>query len=166
MADLEDIASLSYRGGDWPGHMVANLKNGRRLTLDRHRYMYHHLMPAYKRDRCEMCVDWSAELADLSVGDYWDPSVKAGEALGASSCLVRTERGRDILAAAVKDGYVQTGRLEPSQPAAGVGYELKKHAAAFRLKQRRRFGWPAPEFHRDVDYTPFPRERHLAPESK
>lgn len=83
-----------------------------------------------------------------------------------SSCLVRTEHGKEILAAAVKSGYIQTNHLEPSQLATGVGYELKKHAAAFRLKQRRRFGWPVPEFHRDADYTPFPREQHLAPESK
>ncbi|TEB09194.1 Coenzyme F420 hydrogenase/dehydrogenase, beta subunit C-terminal domain [Pelotomaculum propionicicum] len=74
---IEEVIRLSYRGGDWPGHLVADLKDGRQLTLDRHQYMYHHLMPAFKRDRCEMCVDWSSELADLSVGDYWDPKSKA-----------------------------------------------------------------------------------------
>ncbi|MQL52389.1 4Fe-4S dicluster domain-containing protein [Desulfofundulus thermobenzoicus] len=164
--ELDEIAGLSYRGGQWPGHLVVELQDGRRLTLDRHQYMYHHLMPVFKRDRCEMCVDWSAELADLSVGDYWDPRAGAKETRGTSSCLVRTPVGEAIMAGAAKDGYVQTISLEASRLAAGVGYELKKHGAAFRLKQRRRFGWPVPEYHRETDYTPFARELHLAPESK
>jgi coenzyme F420 hydrogenase subunit beta len=163
---LEDVSSLSYRGGHWPGHLVVELKDGRKLLLDRHEYMYHHLMPGYKRDRCEMCVDWAAELADLSVGDYWDPRVRAGQALGISSCLVRSRAGKELLEGAVKEGYVETIPLEAARLAAGIGYELKKHAAAFRLKQRRRFGWPVPEYHRQTNYTPFARELHLAPETK
>lgn len=166
ISNMDEIARLSYRGGAWPGHLVVDLKDGRQLALDRHQYMYHHLMPAFKRDRCEMCVDWSAELADLSVGDFWDPNARTGEALGTSSCLVRTELGKEILTAAVKSGYIQKEYLEASRLAAGVGYELKKHAAAFRLRQRRRFGWPVPEYYRETDYTPFAREQHLAPESK
>jgi coenzyme F420 hydrogenase subunit beta len=162
----DEIAAMSYRGGDWPGHLLVELKDGRRLTLDRHRYMYHHLMPAYKRDRCEMCVDWAAELADLSVGDYWDPQARTGETAGSSSCLVRTAAGEAILAGAVKRKYIETTALEASRLAAGVGFELKKHAAAFRLRQRRRFSWPVPDYHRDTDHNPFAREQHLAPETK
>ncbi|WP_190239721.1 Coenzyme F420 hydrogenase/dehydrogenase, beta subunit C-terminal domain [Pelotomaculum schinkii] len=134
--------------------------------MDRHQYMYHHLMPAFKRAPCEMCVDWSAELADLSVGDYWDPQAQAGETIGTSSCLVRTPIGEDILDRAVKNKYIETAGLEASRLAAGVGFELKKHAAAFRLRQRRRFGWPVPDYHRETDHTPFVKEQHLAPETK
>ncbi|MDR9787041.1 MAG: Coenzyme F420 hydrogenase/dehydrogenase, beta subunit C-terminal domain [Peptococcaceae bacterium MAG4] len=162
----DEIAAMSYRGGDWPGHLVVELKDGRRLTLDRHRYMYHHLMPAYKRDRCEMCVDWSAELADISVGGYWDPQARPGKAAGTSSCLVRTAAGEAILAGALRGKYIETTALEAPRLAAGVGFELKKHAAAFRLKQRRRFGWPVPDYRRDTDHNPFTRELHLAPETK
>ncbi|MHB1043484.1 MAG: hypothetical protein ACYC0Q_11690 [Eubacteriales bacterium] len=46
-----------------------------------------------------------------------------------------------------------------------MGYELKKNAAAFLLKQRRCFGWPAPDYHREVHHAPFARELHLAPET-
>ncbi len=166
LPDLHGITSMSYRGGDWPGHLVVDLRDGRRLILDRHRYMYHHLMSAFKRDRCEMCVDWSSELADLSVGDYWEPCAQSGETAGTSSCLVRTPAGREIITGALRNGYIETTEIEASRLATGIGYELKKHAAAFRLKQRRRFGWPTPDYHRETDYTPFPREQHLAPETK
>jgi len=75
--------------------------------------MYHHLMPAFKRDRCEMCVDWAAELADLSVGDYWDPQARPGEAAGTSSCLVRTAAGEVILAGAVKRNTLKQPPWKP-----------------------------------------------------
>jgi len=166
ISNLHDIKGMTYRGGDWPGHLVVEYKDGRRLTLDRHRYMYHYLMPAFKRDRCEMCVDWSAELADISVGDYWDPSARPGEFLGASSCLVRTATGEEVLNGAVEKGYVEATGLEARWLAASLGYELKKHAAAFRLKQRRRFGWPVPDYSLETDCTPFARELHMAPETK
>lgn len=162
---LEDITSLNYRDGDWPGHLTVELKDGRKLLLDRHQYMYHHLMPAYKRDRCEMCVDWSAELADLSVGDYWRPRVREKRDLvGVSSCLVRTPAGEELLEGAEKSGYVETISLKADSLAAGIGYELKKHAAAFRLRQRRHFGWPVPNYYLEINSKPFPRELHLAPE--
>lgn len=164
--EVGEITRLSYRGGRWPGHLVVKLKDGRELTLDRHQYMYHHLMPAFKRDRCEMCVDWASELADLSVGDYWEPQTQPGKAWGISSCLVRTGVGKEILDGAEESGYIKTVPLEAFRLAAGIGYELKKHAAAFRLKQRRRFGWPVPEYYRETDYTPFRRELHLAPEGE
>ena len=112
-----------------------------------------------------MCVDWSAELADLSVGITGIPRPDR-ETAGTSSCLVRTAAGEAILAGAVKRKYIETTALEASRLAAGVGFELKKHAAAFRLRQRRRFSWPVPDYHRDTDHNPFAREQHLAPETK
>lgn len=163
--NLEKIRRLSYRDGGWPGHLVVELEGGQRLVFDRHQYMYHHLMPAFKRDRCEMCVDWSAELADVAAGDFWDPQAKAGEFLGVTTCLVRSERGEEVVEGALQKGYVELEPVDdPLRLAAGIGYELKKHAAAFRLRQRRRFGWPVPDYHLEVDYDPFGREFHYAPE--
>lgn len=75
--------------------------------------------------------------------NVWDPHARVGETPGTYSCLVRTAIGEDILAGAVKKKYIETTGLEASTLATGVGFELKKHAAAFRLRQRRRFGWSA-----------------------
>lgn len=161
--NLEEIKKFSYRGGDWPGHMVVELKDNRKLTLDRHQYMYHGLMPCFKRDRCEMCVDWSSELADISVGDYWSPEMKPGIEMGTSSCLVRTSTGLELFDSANVKGCIEKEKLDAEILAAGIGYELKKHSAAFRLKQRQRYGWPVPHYHRKTDYKPFSKELHLAP---
>jgi len=165
--DFRQIKGMSYRGGGWPGHFVVELKNGQRITVDRHEYVYHLFIAMYKRDRCEMCIDWSSELADLSVGDYWAPHMKPGMEAGTSTCIVRSGPGKRLFdEAAAKGAVVRSAELDPLAVASGVGFELKKHSAALRLEQRRRFGWPVPDYHYLPDRGPFPRERHQAPEKK
>lgn len=58
------------------------------------------------REECNICVDYSAELADISVGAI-------GSATGWSTVLTRTPRGEDILNGAVEAGYVEMKRLDP-----------------------------------------------------
>ncbi len=58
------------------------------------------------REECNICVDYSAELADIAVGAI-------GSASGWSTVLTRTPRGEDILNGAVEAGYVEMKRLDP-----------------------------------------------------
>src|SRR3989442_15217855 len=51
------------------------------------------------REECNICVDYSAELADIAVGAI-------GSASGWSTGLTRTPRGEDILSGAVEAGYL------------------------------------------------------------
>ncbi|NYE58128.1 coenzyme F420 hydrogenase subunit beta [Carboxydothermus ferrireducens DSM 11255] len=164
--DMEEIANLEYRGGEWPGHFVVKLHSGETITIDRHRYVYHMLMPNYKRDRCEMCIDWSSELADIAVGDYWATPTIGDSFSGTSALLVRSLTGEELIKSAVEEKVLYLEVLEPEKLCSGVGFEMKKHGAAFRLAQRQQFGWPTPNYHMKVDYTPFFREFHMAPEKK
>ena len=66
----DEIAAMSYRGG-WPGHLVVELKDGRRLTLDRHQIC--------TTTSCRptsgiaaRCVDGRRNWQHFR-GDYWDP---------------------------------------------------------------------------------------------
>ncbi|GAW92818.1 Coenzyme F420 hydrogenase/dehydrogenase, beta subunit C-terminal domain [Calderihabitans maritimus] len=163
---MEEIARLEYRGGDWPGHFVVQLRNGETVTVDRHRYVYHMLMPHYKRDRCEMCIDWSSELADIAVGDYWAPQRTGPDYYGTSALLVRSSAGEEVVKSAVEEKVVYLEDLDPDKLCSSVGFEMKKHGAAYRLAQRQQFGWPTPNYHMQVDYTPFFRDFHMAPEKK
>jgi coenzyme F420 hydrogenase subunit beta len=169
MCDVDDVTKvtkLQYRCPDWPGHFAVDLINGDRRVVDRHRYVYHFLLPLYKRDRCEMCTDWAAEVADIAVGDYWSPAMKPGEEKGQSTCIVRTETGHQLMESACRDNALHAEGLDLETVIAGFGYEAKKHAAAFRLAQRRSFGWPVPNFHTECDLRPTKRDFHLAPETK
>lgn len=164
--DFSVIKEISYRGGGWPGHFVVNLNDGRTVTVDRHKYVYHLLIGIYKRDRCEMCIDWSAELADISVGDYWHPLMKPGEEQGTSSCIIRSEAGDRLFSDAAARGGISSEPLDALTVTASIGFEIKKHGAAFRLAQRKRFGWPAPDYQYLPQWKPFARDTHLAPEGK
>jgi coenzyme F420 hydrogenase subunit beta len=59
------------------------------------------------REECNICVDYSAELADIAVGAI-------GSASGWSTVLTRTPRGEDILNGAVEAGYLEMKRLDPA----------------------------------------------------
>ena len=59
------------------------------------------------REECNICVDYSAELADIAVGAI-------GSAAGWSTVLTRTPRGEDILNGAVESGYLEMKRLDPA----------------------------------------------------
>jgi len=162
----EKLKEVSYRGGGWPGHLVGKDGKGRPLEIGRHSYMYHLLLPGYKRDRCEMCLDWSSELADISAGDYWPRH--GGKGGGYTAVIIRSEVGQQVFTDAVADGQVNFTPLPDGEPsiASSIGYEMKKHAAAFRLRQRQRFGWPVPEYDYMPDYRPWSRSFHFAPEKK
>jgi len=64
----------------------------------------------FTRDACHFCVDFAAELADISVGSVGSPK-------GWSTVLTRTKRGIEVF-----DGAVKAGALE-SQP---IGDDLEK----------------------------------------
>ncbi len=58
------------------------------------------------REECNICVDYSAELADISVGAI-------GSAAGWSTVLTRTARGDDVLRGAEEAGYIEIKRMDP-----------------------------------------------------
>jgi coenzyme F420 hydrogenase subunit beta len=38
-----------------------------------------------------------------------------------------------------------------------MGWESKKHAGAYRLQERKRFGWPVPDFQYQITEQPLKR---------
>lgn len=71
---------------------------------------------------CTLCLDMTAEMADLSVG--------AAEGIdGWNTVLIRTERGQQLIEAAVAEGLLETGQL----PEANFNHLME----SARLKKRR-----------------------------
>lgn len=58
----------------------------------------------YRPYRCHLCPDGTGEFADISCGDPWYREIKEHET-GYSLALARTQRGREILHAAIDAGY-------------------------------------------------------------
>jgi coenzyme F420 hydrogenase subunit beta len=61
---------------------------------------------AAAREECNVCVDYSAELADIAVGAI-------GSSPGWSTVITRSPRGDEILRGAVESGYLDMKPLDP-----------------------------------------------------
>ena len=58
----------------------------------------------YVRIGCRICLDFSAELADISVGSV-------GSEMGWSTVIIRTKKGKEIFDGAVEAGYLEVGEV-------------------------------------------------------
>lgn len=154
--NLEDIIAMDYRGGKWPGALSVVTKEGKIIHVSsKHEYTWHFLGPAtYKRDRCLMCPDFSARIADLSMGDIFQ---KIGNNPNLTAVLARTEFGEKLITDAMAAGYIHL-EDHPAEliPKSGMGWESKEHAGIFRSRNRKRFGWPTPDFQYPLEICPLP----------
>ena len=90
----EDIAKFDYRGQGWPGSMLIELKKGNRKSTSH--YWTYPALYFFTPDRCMLCSDALADLADISFGDAWLPELYA-DRIGSSVIISRTKIGEQLL---------------------------------------------------------------------
>ncbi|MCA9000837.1 MAG: Coenzyme F420 hydrogenase/dehydrogenase, beta subunit C-terminal domain [Planctomycetes bacterium] len=109
------IESVRYRGNGWPGMAVvkgtdgAGQSAGGELT---YADSWGRILQKFRPWRCYSCADHTGESADIAVGDPWYRDIPEGEP-GRSLILVRTERGREFLRAAMQAGALTLEKAEP-----------------------------------------------------
>jgi len=109
----EDVEEIRYRGCGWPGVTVVKIKGDNNQARQMpYEESWGNILSNYGQFRCRICPDSTGELADISCGDPWYREIKPDEQ-GLSLVLVRTERGREILQQAMKDGYVKVQSAAP-----------------------------------------------------
>jgi coenzyme F420 hydrogenase subunit beta len=152
---LEEILAVDYRGGSWPGALTVTTKDRKiHHVLSKHEYTWHFLGPASKRDRCLMCPDFSARVADIALGDIFQ---KVTSDPNTNAILVRTRIGEEIVRGAVKAGVLTVEPHPPELiPKSGMGWESKEHANIHRMGCRKKVGWPVPDYQYDLDICPLP----------
>jgi coenzyme F420 hydrogenase subunit beta len=91
-----DISSIQYRGNGWPGNMALELNSKTQIKLPLHTY-YDNKFAAFAPWRCNLCIDQTAELADISFGDAWLSEFKSTDKLGTSLVISRNKLGEEIL---------------------------------------------------------------------
>jgi coenzyme F420 hydrogenase subunit beta len=126
--DPSEVSSLGYREGEWPGSFTVETLGGGKASVPKLSYNFLHL--THLPPRCALCPDLFAELADVSVGDYWSD---ADEERGYSSIIVRTKKGSELMQAT--KGSLQTGDITPSQLYRSHAHliQYKKRSIAVRL---------------------------------
>jgi len=142
----EDVEELRYRGHGWPGKAsVRSRKNPEKPSELTYQESWGGILQKRRPLRCHLCPDGCGEFADLSCADPWYREIPPGEP-GRSMVLVRTQRGREILQGAIRDGYVCLERAEASIVSRSSGLYERKRNLAGRILTLRLLGIPAPKF--------------------
>ena len=118
--DPATVKNLRYRGNGWPGMWTVTFYDGTEISKELTYAESWGFLQRFRQWRCYICPDHTGEFADIAVGDPWYREVEPGES-GSSLIVVRTNRGRDFLRAAVAAGHITlTGKdatlLPTSQP--------------------------------------------------
>jgi coenzyme F420 hydrogenase subunit beta len=159
---LDEIEMIDYRWGPWPGRFYVKTKAGKEILVDRHEYVYHHLLSNWQRDRCTICLDHCAELSDIALGDYWDPGMKPGDP-GWTMVIARSDFGLQFFEDAVRDGYVVAKEFDLSDKTPS-GAQYKKRRNPFLHQRRLQYGLPVPDYGFVPKHEPGPaQEKHRAP---
>lgn len=148
-----DIAKFEFRGGGWPGGFFAITREGKEKPL--HAIHIRTAMTAmlrlYGAERCYLCTDPTAEFADLAFGDFW--SVDYDDSFGDLSCCTlcsqRTDKGREVLDAAQRDGAIKLHYLpEEKYSRSTIGFSKEKKFEGYvRLRRFMRQGKAVPNYH-------------------
>jgi len=156
---LDQVAKVEFRGGPYPGRFQVTTKEGKVVPRQ---YAMMISTAGFYRDRCLMCYDYPAELADLAVGDYFHPDMRNATA-GWSVIIQRNDYAGSLVAGARAAGYLHTEPMDMNY-LLGAGWEMKRHAAVNRILERRRHGWPVPDYHLPLQYPePMYRDVDAAP---
>ncbi|MCP3903384.1 MAG: coenzyme F420 hydrogenase [Planctomycetes bacterium] len=145
--DPRDVVDVRYRGRGWPGRLAVRVRTER--GTETRSLPYEETWGALtggKQWRCQVCADHTGELADIAVGDPWHRPISKGEP-GRSIILVRTERGRQVLRRAVRDGYLAVERVDPANLTRSQPDLLRTRGATWgRLLACRVLGVPVPRY--------------------
>jgi coenzyme F420 hydrogenase subunit beta len=146
--DVARVTAVRYRGRGWPGMAeVEEAVDGqlvrRSMTYDE---SWGEVLQKHRQWRCGICPDHTGEFADVAVGDPWYRDIPDGE-LGRSLVLVRSERGRRLVRAAVSAGALHLDRADPTIVVASQRNLLVARGSVWgRVATTRLLGLPTPRF--------------------
>lgn len=163
----EEVEQVDFRYGLWPGKVVARLRNGKTLLLhpddqDFKDSVIKVLKLMYRSRRCLMCIDYTAEFSDISVGDPWIRNHRGNYAYpeGYSMTLIRTSRGKELFQRAIDSKEIRTVpiTMEQCRSCCENIRKQKRVRAMIRLEARRKRNLPVPKYH-DQPYKILFRDR-------
>ena len=144
--DEAQLANLTYRGDGWPGHFAPTCKGE---TEPRGKQTYQEswaYLQSFRPWSTHIWPDGGGELADISCGDPWYEQPD-GKNPGSSLVVVRTERGRALLKAAIEAGYLTLTPAELWKLDKSQDNLLKKKGATWgRIQSMKLAGMKTPDF--------------------
>jgi coenzyme F420 hydrogenase subunit beta len=140
-----DVRKIDYRGKGWPGDTTIQLKNGEELSIPYPTFAggdFELFIP----ERCTLCSDATAELADVSFGDPWLIEASKNDPLGSSVIISRNTQVEDILQQMIlKDKIVASVISSDLVKKRGFSYKKKNLKAHFVIAKL--FGRKVPNYY-------------------
>lgn len=142
------LRHLRYRGNGWPGdaEAIVETPQGEQSWKLTYEESWGEILQKHRQWRCYVCADHTGEFADVAVGDPWYRAIPEDEP-GRSLVVVRTERGRRLVEAAMAQGALQLERVDPSILPASQPNLLKARGSVWgRTTAMRMLGVPSPRY--------------------
>lgn len=143
--DPDEIKTLAFRAGEWPGHLQIELKDGRTISVKK--FYANYLSPSHITKYSLYQVDYMAELADIASGDAWAP-IYEERGKGWSVVIARTQKGLDLLEEMMAEKVLDLKEITEKEliNMHSLGLDVKKRGAFIRIAWRKARGLPVPEF--------------------
>tara|TARA_S200000501_G_scaffold355915_1_gene378107 strand:- start:3912 stop:5240 length:1329 start_codon:yes stop_codon:yes gene_type:complete len=143
--DNDQIKSLKWRSGAWPGYLEIKTESGR--VLKSPKVYYNYLIPFFITQTSLQSMDFVNEFADLAVGDAWSPKYE-GQTSGYSIVVTRTKKMEAIIQDMIKKNILNLQLENPFKASDMHGHMLdfKKRGGYIRNTLRKISGKYAPEY--------------------
>ncbi len=143
--DLDDIAELRYREGEWPGYLQIVTHSGKIIKAEK--FYYNYLLPFYVTRSTLLSVDFTNELTDISVGDAWSPKFEQLRQ-GFSVVVARSSKGENLLNEMHSEGCISLDVISLDEALSMHGHMLdfKKRGAFIRMAWWKASGKRTPEY--------------------
>jgi coenzyme F420 hydrogenase subunit beta len=149
----EEVIKFEYRyGNSWPGSIHVTLRNGeiRSFFPMNHQAAFNRLLLFYTPKRCLTCIDFSAELSDLTVLDPWIRDEKGQYPYKGkySLILVRDSKAQELLGQAVSDRnlFLEEISLSTLTSIFSPMVKKKKIGASIRIENLKKRGKAYPNY--------------------
>lgn len=143
--DPDQVGELRYRGNGWPGRFVVTDVAGVQRSMS-YQESWGTILQRQRQWRCRICPDHTAEFADVAVGDPWYRPIAPNDP-GRSLVLVRTDRGRRAVAAALAAGAIELERVDGDVIGRSQPNLITTRGSVWgRLATMRLLGMPIPRY--------------------
>ena len=141
----DQILSLRWRAGEWPGYMEVRMASGKIIRSPK--VYYNFLIPFYIWPPSLRGIDFANEFTDLSVGDAWSPNFER-QGKGFSVVISRNPQMTALLKEMEAAGKIHLEPIAPPEAAEMHGHmiDFKKRGSFIRNQLCHKLGIPAPDW--------------------
>jgi coenzyme F420 hydrogenase subunit beta len=152
----DEVTSLKWRAGEWPGYLEIKTAGGR--VLRSKKVYYNYLIPFFVTQNSLQNMDFVNEFADLAVGDAWSPKFEAMGA-GFSIFVTRSEAMEEVISEMVGKDLLEVEDIDVFKATEMHGHmiDFKRRGGYIRNQWRRKLGLAAPDFGFRPDPLPISR---------